>query len=627
VGISAQDMPKMPMGMNTGWNKCWTMENPFIDLMKTSSSWITYHEGGGWSSKVVDSLEVDENGYPLELPQTINGNITRVRFRLPEYRLGRFVFLYDGEGDFSYHGHMSHEEVGGKHYITLSDPGTMKYIHIERSVRGNHVRNIRILPVDMEDTYDPAHPFREVYLDFLRPFQVIRVRGLMGIDDGYNTIHWDERPTPSYYTQDTWHKGVCIEHCIQLCNELNADMWFSVPHPVWDDWLINAAKLVRDSLKPCLKVYLEFSNELWNWGGGFPQSHWVGNNGRASNHPEWDAHDSVYNDLRAIGQRYCDDPDNYCHPEKDAYMMARLFNIWRPVFEEAGQRDRLICVAGIQKFWIATTNRILKYLFNDDGGGCDAIGPASYFKVGSAEAFDEMDTGSVTVRMIYDSAVAALDRTFSGPGSDAWELDSLAAAFGVKVACYEGGSHMYDYNEHHWSDSLTALHGDPLIYDLYRRSYGYWRDTLKCIANTMLSTIGEDYSKFAHITDWNQIYLSREQMMEQAPKYLAATDACMPKRECTVRAVRHSSVNSRALRGSCRIAGRGVSVGVPVDGMLTVRLCTTQGRQVALLHRGRVRAGTETRVHMPVDRLAPGVYLVSVGHESVRSTLRVSLAK
>jgi len=621
VSPSAQEMPIMPMGMNTGWNMYWSRECAFIDVMKTASAWITYHDGSGWNSGVGDSLEVDENGYPLEIPQTINGNVTRVRFLINNFYEGRYVFLYEGEGEFTWR--VPHEFTGGKHYVTLDGTGGNKYIQITSSTRGNHIRNIRILPVDMENSYDPAHPFRQEYLDFLEPFQVIRVRGLMGIDDGYNTTRWHERPTPSYYTQSTWHRGVSIEHCVQLCNELNADMWFSVPHPVWDDWIINAARLVRDSLKPCLKVYLEFSNELWNWGRAYPQSQWVLRNGRWDSHPEWDCADSIHEDLAAIN------PERADYPEKDAYMMARLFNIWRPIFAQAGRRDRLVCVAGIQDFYIATTKRILRYLFDVDGGGCDAIGPDAYFNLSrtAREAFDGMAEGSVTTQMLYDSAVAALDRRFSGPGSVSWELDSVAKAYGVDVAVYEGGAAMYDYNEHHWSDSLTALQSSPRIYDLYRRSLGYWRDSLNCVTNVMLSSIGEDYSTFAHITDYDQIYLPRDQMMEQAPKYLAITDACALKRGCPVQSTTPHAAVSALPQGACRIVGSVVSVNVPADGELTVTLCSVAGRRVAVAYKRHVTAGETVLARMPVESLSAGVYLVRVKHRSLLWGRYMSIVK
>ncbi|MBD3240120.1 MAG: hypothetical protein GF331_06000, partial [Chitinivibrionales bacterium] len=610
----SQDFPQMPMGMNTGWNSYGDSECPFIDLMKSSDRFMGEIQSDRTSHSAVDRMECDSNGYPLWLPQNVDGVDQFVSFLINNRApyAGRYVFLYDGEGTFDW-GTLDHEYTGGKHYITVSGTGGHRWMYIKTSVQGNHIRNIRMIPEDMEATYDPAYPFRQEYLDFLRPFQVVRVRALMGIDDGYNVLHWEDRATPSYYTQDTWYKGVAIEHCIQLCNELDADMWFCVPHPVWDDWIWEAARLVRDSLKPCLNVYLEYSNELWNWASGFPQSHWVGNNGRDPGHPEWDCHDSIYTALRAIGQEYCGDPDNYCHPEKDAYMMARTFRIWKSVFEETGARDRLILTAGIQGFWNATTERVLSYLFNDDGIGCDIVSPASYFSI-SGEArshFDGLPVGQVTTQMIYDSAVAAMDRSFTTPGEGALELRELMRQYGVGVANYEGGTHIYDYQEHHWDDSLEAMHGSPLIYELYRRMNRYWRDTLGSQANVLLSTIGENYLDFAHITDWNQVYLPRDQMMQQAPKYLAAVDGSLPKRECGSSSTPRLAAPAAVPRPTCLLRSGRVLLTAREAGDVHVRVCALDGRTAVLLRR-KVTAGEDVEIALGGYMDAQGLYLVSV---------------
>ncbi len=312
-------------------------------------------------------------------------------------------------------------------------------------------------------------------------------------------------------------------------------------------------------------------------------------------------------------------------------MMARTFNIWRPIFEETGERDRLICVAAVQGFYNATTKRVLNYLFDVDGGGCDAVSPASYFGLSreARETFDAMAEGAVTKQMIHDSAVADLERDFHGDRPPGRVLDSIAQAFGVTIVNYEGGSHMYDYNDHHWNDTLAALCEDSLVYDLYRRSIGYWRDSMSSTLNVMyVSSDGSDFLKFGHLTDLSQASLPRDQMMQQAPKYLAVKEASAPKRECqtpvqTPRVARGATASV----GQCRLKGSVVSVSVPHDGMLTVSICSAQGRRVKLVRRERVRAGTTSAVRLPVESLAAGVYLVNVVHESVRTTLRMAVTK
>ena len=51
---------------------------------------------------------------------------------------------------------------------------------------------------------------------------------------------------------------------IDLGNELEKDIWLNIPHLADDAFVRAMAEAVRDSLDPALKVYVEFSNEVWN---------------------------------------------------------------------------------------------------------------------------------------------------------------------------------------------------------------------------------------------------------------------------------------------------------------------------------------------------------------------------
>ena len=59
--------------------------------------------------------------------------------------------------------------------------------------------------------------------------------------------------------------GVSLEYQIALVNTLNVNAWFNIPHLADDDYIQNMALLIRDTLNPSLKAYIEYSNEIWNW--------------------------------------------------------------------------------------------------------------------------------------------------------------------------------------------------------------------------------------------------------------------------------------------------------------------------------------------------------------------------
>jgi hypothetical protein len=60
---------------------------------------------------------------------------------------------------------------------------------------------------------------------------------------------------------------------VQLCNYLKINPWFCIPHLADDDYVRQFALLVKNSLDPALKVYIEYSNEVWN--NVFEQHHYA----------------------------------------------------------------------------------------------------------------------------------------------------------------------------------------------------------------------------------------------------------------------------------------------------------------------------------------------------------------
>ncbi|GGF46214.1 hypothetical protein GCM10011611_60860 [Aliidongia dinghuensis] len=144
-----------------------------------------------------------------------------------------------------------------------------------------------------------SHPLGELFTaDFKKlvsNFTVIRYMDYLATYAN-NQRHWSDRVKPTDRTQYQaqagygWQgKGAAWEYAVELANETGKDMWINLPLQVDDDYVTKVAELlafgsdgtnpytapqanpVYPPLDPNLKVYVEYSNELWNT--AFPMYH------------------------------------------------------------------------------------------------------------------------------------------------------------------------------------------------------------------------------------------------------------------------------------------------------------------------------------------------------------------
>jgi hypothetical protein len=117
--------------------------------------------------------------------------------------------------------------------------------------------------VDFSTTTNPWLP---QLLTDLAPYHVLRFMDWNQTNDSNNPqAVWSTR------TQKTapQTEPVAFEWQIDLCNRTKKDYWLNVPHEASAAYWTELAQLVYAQLDPSLRVYLEWSNEVWN--GSFPQ--------------------------------------------------------------------------------------------------------------------------------------------------------------------------------------------------------------------------------------------------------------------------------------------------------------------------------------------------------------------
>lgn len=520
-----QQTPKIPMGMNLPSNNYYTNCLIFRDVMKTASPWLTYNTTGEspWDTENLKHIPLDPQGYPLELPYKISASIPpqSVKFLINNHYKGRYVFLYDGIGEFAFH--VPHEKKNGQVIITLNGSGDNSWIDIVKSTKGNHVRNIRILP---ENEPQDSSVFVPKFLEGLKGFHCIRFMDWMNTNFSPQK-EWSTRSHVNDYSQGL-EKGIAVEYAITLCNTLQTDAWFCVPHQADDDYITRFALLVRDQLNPKLKVYLEYSNEVWNW--TFNQSQYILNNAPQANNSY------VSTALQRINHKPAD------HPEKDAYMMQRTFKMWSDVYGEKN-KHRLVRVAAVQHAWVDNTRRILQYLFKKDqhgkpvtdkiyetslGAGCDAVSPGGYFCYSDEDVKRwESAPSNVTAQSILTAAETGY---WKNSGQYTAETAKYAKAWKVDYVVYEGGQHINPPQSRDWSfnPAIWDAQIHPKMYDLYMKLFAQQAspdvDCKLFCAFSYVSLRKSKWGSWGSLESLDQLD-NPGQLKKEAPKFKAIIDA------------------------------------------------------------------------------------------------------
>ncbi|HEV2673823.1 MAG TPA: PA14 domain-containing protein [Aliidongia sp.] len=283
-------------------------------------------------------------------------------------------------------------------------------------------------------------------------FTVIRLMDYLATDAN-NQRHWADRVTPlvasQYQTQPGygWQgKGAAWEYGIELANETGKDLWINVPLQVDDDYVTRLAQLLRyggDGTNPYasaqaapvfpplnanLRVYVEYSNELWNSAFIMNQQNVtlalsaVAAGGSPLNYDG--ATDSRVLGQRRAAERTKEISDLFRTVWGDAGMMTRI----RPVLEwqygnaQAGAQNAL---GFLEAYWdnadgrqhVATPYPVSRFLWG--GGG------AWYATLN--------DTSQPTVGGMFGSGIA-LDLPATTRMDGDW-----ARSFGLHETGYEGG--------------------------------------------------------------------------------------------------------------------------------------------------------------------------------------------
>ncbi|MFN3722919.1 MAG: hypothetical protein ACK4VZ_07750 [Paracoccaceae bacterium] len=457
----------------------WSVQQPFLDVMKTAREWTGHLPGqyGGWDhDRLAAAGVLGPTGWPTAIPPEITGISTLVLVDLPADAggvAGRYLVTYAGTGDLRIDGRAQNVMLGdgtAQFDFTPGDGGV--FVHLDALDATDPIRDIVIVREDRAPLLADGQIFNPDWLARLRGVKTIRLMDWMRTNDS-KVSRLEDRPKPQDYT---WTRsGAPVEVMVALANELEANPWFTMPHLASDELVRFYATAARDGLNAGLVAHVEFSNEVWNW--QFDQAAWAEEQGRA----RWKGESKwvQYYALRA----------------------GEVATIWAEVFG-ADADARLVRILATQTGWLGLEDQILAAPdVLAEGKAAPATLFDAYAITGYFSALLGSDEKAATVRgWIAESEASAQAlaqaQGLQGPDAAAYvdahrfdtavtlaisELESgaitgnpedsvtdfltrilphqakAAAAHGLRLMMYEGGSHVVGTGAQVDDDTITAF--------------------------------------------------------------------------------------------------------------------------------------------------------------------------
>ncbi len=481
--------PKPRLAMNLAGPADWNTELPFVDVFRMSRPWISQQKGKSWGQG--PKLALDQHGWVARLDADCWAETPLCTIEGGHYPSGKYTILYDGAGklDVSNAAKIVSQE-SGRVIINVDSTKGGFFLKLLETDPGNYVRNIRVIMPGFENSYN-QNPFHPAFLKRWQGVACFRFMDWMHTN-GSKIKSWSDQPTLQNATFSK--KGIPVEWMIDLCNRQNADAWFCMPHLADDDYIRNFAQVVKAKLNPPLKIYIEYSNEVWN--SQFQQTRY-----------SWEKAKELHlgNQERPWeggGQYY-------------SKRSMEIFKIWEEVF---GSRQRLIRVLAWQSgntWWME--HIILP--FRDAYKHTDALAIAPYVSMivprqGKNLTADQVSQWSIEKTMDYlenqslPKSIDAIRRT-----------KEVADKYGLLLLAYEGGQHMVGVGGGENNNAMTKLfhrcNAHPRMGTIYKKYYDAWTEAG-----------GDLFCYFSSVSRWSKwgswgILQYYDDNPAQSPKFIA----------------------------------------------------------------------------------------------------------
>ena len=281
TGISStlQGLATPTLSTNANGVSDFTQSRPFIDMIKTGRPWRT--DTGDGVDNLIAGGHLDADGWVQSLPAGAGSVETTWDWSSLEgtYQGGfQCVMTWDGTGSITAFGVTINSTLSNSQTFTLNaDPGLWGVTITDPGTAPNHIRNIRIIPVQWQSLYDAGERINPDYLLFNQDMRLIRFMDWMQTNwsevvdfSDYTTINAVTYSNDPAGGNENNENRVPLEMIAEMANKTQADCWVNFPHQATDACVTAIAQFFFDNLESNLVCHFEYTNELWNF--GFP--HW-----------------------------------------------------------------------------------------------------------------------------------------------------------------------------------------------------------------------------------------------------------------------------------------------------------------------------------------------------------------
>ncbi len=444
--------------VNTYESNYYNREHMFLNEMRNAHEWAPLVDVDGTLTPSGDAgliadltAVLDANGYPTEIPSSMDGVFTSFLFaangiaEAPSIA-GRYKLVYEGSGTltFTSGGGGTLDVTSGAGWYEFDwEPTLMPWVRVEitaTSGSGNHLKGMAAFKTEYEDEYDLGQVHHPLFAEDWGDVKVFRHMGHTFANRQDTPVAtWADRPepgdmmysVPSDPTAYIHQGGSSIEDLVAISNELGVDLWVNIPHTADpEDYTREMAELIRDTLDPDIHAYFEFSNELWNL--AFPQAVYMA-------------------DQRIIEWG----PGLHDWVQYGAYKAGQHMDVVADVF--TGEMDRVTRVVGLQTAGYGLGENALaspwvvdELMLPPTYTHFDALAITSYFyaddgTIGTVEQdlVDRLESEMYTEEQNREWLQAILDDNIDGEIAGFWAVYAgIAEEYGLDLLLYEGGTHV-----------------------------------------------------------------------------------------------------------------------------------------------------------------------------------------